>query len=208
MAAGGSNGAGVNGSNGHHGGQGLLGGRTAEELRRLFDQAFAAPPALQGRAEGQGLILIQVAGVRHALRVSELVAIAKGRPVTPVPSRAPGLLGLTGFRGSVVPVYGLAALLRLGQRVGGTPAADEVPGWLAVARAGGELVALAFETLDRYAAISAESFRTLGGGDRHGGGAAVRQAVTWEGETALVIELAALLSSLRQGIAQQGGRDR
>ncbi len=87
----------------------------AAELRRAFDETFAAPPQTHDAALEQ-MLAITIQGERYAIRVSGIsgLAVPKGK-VLPVPSSVPELLGLTGIRGTVVPVFSLAWLLGFGQ---------------------------------------------------------------------------------------------
>lgn len=82
----------------------------ATRLRRQFDESFRTSPAQELRPVrdrltlllGQRLIslpLIQVAEVLHS------------QPMTPLPGSPPGLLGLVGLRGTLLPVFCLAELL-------------------------------------------------------------------------------------------------
>lgn len=79
-------------------------------LRRSFDEAFAVPPRL--REEGlEHLLLIRVAGEALALKTLHVTGLVRIGRILPIPSRIPELLGITGIRGTLVPVFDLAALL-------------------------------------------------------------------------------------------------
>ena len=111
--------------------------RSAERMREEFDRAFALPyPTRQNDAEH--LLVIEVAEQTFALRLSHIDALVAGKRVTTVPGPVAVLRGIAGFRGQLVPVYDLAALLGLGH-----PAAARAP-WLVLVGGGGGLVALAF----------------------------------------------------------------
>ncbi|APR85748.1 Hypothetical protein A7982_11097 [Minicystis rosea] len=83
---------------------------TVEALRRAFDERFAEPitPHVEAR---ERFLLVDVGGARVALRVAELAGIHAAGKIVRVPGGAPGLLGITGIRGRVAPVFDLAALL-------------------------------------------------------------------------------------------------
>lgn len=83
---------------------------TATELRRAFDRSFAKAPR-ERVAQFEDLLAIRIAGDPFALRLNELSGLSTGQPVTPVPTAAAGLLGIAGFRGTLVPVYDLRILL-------------------------------------------------------------------------------------------------
>ncbi|HUG26322.1 chemotaxis protein CheW [Piscinibacter sp.] len=114
-------------------------GDRATELRRDFDRSFAEPPRAR-RPPSIDLLAIRLGGDPHALRLSAISGVFASKKLTPLPGASPDLLGIAGFRGSVVPVYDLRMLL-------GYPASDR-PRWLVVAAA--QPVALAFEGLDGY----------------------------------------------------------
>lgn len=107
----------------------------ATALREAFDHAFADPPP-PDPPPLVDLLAIRVGSEPYALRFSEIAGLLADRKVTPIPSRAPALLGIGGFRGTLVPVYDLHALL-------GQPASAAAR-WLAMAA--GAPVAFAFAT--------------------------------------------------------------
>lgn len=109
------------------------------ELRRDFDAVFAAPPAVH--ADAESFLGIGIAGEPWALRMADIAALQRLRSVTALPGVAAGMLGLGSFRGTVVPVYDLRALL--GRATAG------VPRWL-VLTAAPRQVGLAFDTFDGY----------------------------------------------------------
>jgi purine-binding chemotaxis protein CheW len=124
------------------------------EMRRAFDESFAALQRDDRRAV-EHMLAIEVAGERFAVRVSEIsgLAIARGT-ILPVPSSAPELLGITGIRGVVVPVFSLAALLGIGPSAGQTRwlvlcGGRQAPIALAVERVEGHLEAPADEIFTR-----------------------------------------------------------
>jgi purine-binding chemotaxis protein CheW len=92
--------------------------KTVADLRQEFDGAFAAP--LPGAGEGrESLISLRAAGEGLAVRTMHITGLAKRRRIVPVPSTVPGLLGIMGFRGALLPAYDLAALLGLQAAAGG-----------------------------------------------------------------------------------------
>jgi len=68
--------------------------------------------------------------------------------VTPLPTGVPELLGLAGFRSTLVPVYDLRALL-------GYPR-GETPRWM-VSTSGDAVVALAFDAFDAHVRVERAS---------------------------------------------------
>jgi chemotaxis signal transduction protein len=118
---------------------------TAERLRQEFDGAFAQP--LGGAAPvWDTLISIRVREDPFALRLSEIAGLFVDRAVTPMPTPFPELLGVTGFRGSVIPVFDLGAIL------GYPPAA--APRWLSLS-SGASPIGLAFDGFEGTEKITA-----------------------------------------------------
>jgi chemotaxis signal transduction protein len=118
----------------------------AAALRDAFDRSFAAarPP---DAPPGVDLLAIGVGAKSYALRLSEIAGLHPDRRITPLPGAAPALRGIAGFRGAIVPVYDLAALL-------GHPQAEEAR-WLAMAV--GEPVAFAFATVDGHLRVARDA---------------------------------------------------
>jgi chemotaxis signal transduction protein len=128
-------------------------GARAALLRDQFDRGFAEP-IVTAAAVTQDFLALSVDGVSFALRLIEIAGLHVDRKVTRVPSSDAALLGVAGFRGLVLPVYGLGAVL-------GRPAAA-MPRWLVVARAAA--VALAFDGFDGYHRIGADAVGAPAGG--------------------------------------------
>lgn len=109
--------------------------RTAAALREAFDRAFAevATPR-EGNLEG--FLVARCGTASYLLALSELAGFVAGRRIVSIPSNARHLLGVTGVRGTVTPVYDLAAVL-------GHPPVQGIPKWIALAR--GSRLGVAFE---------------------------------------------------------------
>jgi hypothetical protein len=113
---------------------------TAERLRRSFDHSFSeAPPAAGEPAED--LLAIRAGAEVYAVRLSEIVGLHVDRPIVALPSLLPELLGIVGIRGSIRPVYDLAALL------GHAP--GDAGRWLLLTGRS-EVIALAFSAFDGH----------------------------------------------------------
>ena len=117
---------------------------TAERLRRAFDETFSVATSAAD-TDVQGLLCLGVRGEPYAVRLGEVTALLADQKIVPLPGSSPELLGLTGVRGAVVPVYDLGGLLGLAR-------ASQPPRFLVVA---GELqsVGLSFERFDGYARV-------------------------------------------------------
>lgn len=122
------------------------------EMRRLFDDSFAHAIPGQG-AETEPMLAIIVEGERFALRVREISGLAELREVVPVPSRVPELLGLTGVRGIVVPVFSMAKLLGYDSEHGQAR-------WLIYCGDRRTPIAIAFETMERLFDVPASEIFT------------------------------------------------
>jgi purine-binding chemotaxis protein CheW len=131
------------------------------EMRRLFDESFslALPEELKAP---EPMLAISLEGERFALRLHEIVGLAASREkIVPVPSRVPELLGLTGIRGVVVPVFSLARLLGFDSEHGRAL-------WLAFCGERQSPIALAFEGMDgQFEVASTEIFACEEGGHRY-----------------------------------------
>jgi chemotaxis signal transduction protein len=122
--------------------------RRAAQLRRDFDSSFAKlPPA--GGESGQDLLAIRLGTRRFAIRLSEIAGLYADKKITPVPGAAAGMLGIAGFRGSILPVYDLQGLL---DGSGGSASR-----WLVVAAAAP--VAFSFEAFEQQLRVSPRAIK-------------------------------------------------
>ncbi len=112
-----------------------------EALREEFDAAFARSPSAP--AAVVPLLAIRVGSSPFAVRVLDAGGLVPVRAIVPVPSRRPELLGVSGLRGEILPVYGLARMV-LGVD-------DERPRWMILAGAS-ERVGFAFSAFDGHLA--------------------------------------------------------
>ena len=113
----------------------------AADMRLAFDRAFADPARLD-TATTESLLAIRIGTQPCAIRLSEITGVFADKTITRVPGSGTALLGIAGFRGAIVPVYGLRTLL--GQS--GDPPGSGTPRWLVIAAAAS--VALAFDAFD------------------------------------------------------------
>lgn len=125
-------------------------GASAAALRAAFDAAFARPAGAPER-DRVALLALRVGGAGVAVRVLETAGLMAARPIVPVPSRRPELLGVSGVRGAVVPIYSLARLLGR--------ADDGAPRWIVLASAGTERVGLAVTTFERHLLVPKAELR-------------------------------------------------
>ncbi|MBW8828358.1 MAG: chemotaxis protein CheW [Burkholderiales bacterium] len=111
----------------------------ALELRLAFDRAFAEP-AQTSSAALDNFLAIRIVADPHVVRLSDISSLLPLKKVTLLPSPLPALLGITGFRGAVIPIFDLRVLL-------GYPA-SEPPRWTAIAA--DMPVGLAFDAFDGH----------------------------------------------------------
>jgi chemotaxis signal transduction protein len=155
----------------------------AETLRRAFDAGFAEA-ARRETAAAEKLLAFDLGPEPYALRLSEIAGLFADRKVTRLPGAAAALLGLAGFRGAVVPVFDLHALL-------GRPGL-ETPRWLAVASAAP--VAFAFETFAGHLRVPREAVmpRQADGQARR----PVREVADADGRVRSIVHLASVLEAI------------
>ncbi|HEY9723354.1 MAG TPA: chemotaxis protein CheW [Oscillatoriaceae cyanobacterium] len=109
-------------------------------LREEFDQRFTAPRELD-RDAPVSMLGLRLGGRAFALRLDALAGLQAMRRLVPLPQSRVPLLGLTGVRGRLVPVFSLAALMEL-------PLEPEANWLVLIGHA--DPVALAFAELDGY----------------------------------------------------------
>ncbi len=159
---------------------------SAADLRAAFDSAFAAPYAAQHRATTD-YVAIRLGGHVHAVALNEIAGLYSRIAIVPCPSPLPELLGLAGFRGALVPVYDLAALL------GHPPVAGR---WLALLA--DRSVALAFDEFEEHFRVDTADLAVTPSNGRHH-----IHTIARSGEHAWpVIDLASLVGALRQRAAR------
>jgi purine-binding chemotaxis protein CheW len=154
----------------------------AAALRREFDQAFALPPRAEAVAT-EDFLAVRIGVEACALRLGEVAGLYADRKITPVPGGGAAQLGIAGFRGTILPVYSLQALL-------GRPA-PELPRWLVVVA--GAPVALGFEAFQGHLRVAREAVLTQQSAERR---FHARQYIRAQSLVRPVIELASVLDAL------------
>lgn len=112
----------------------------AAQWRREFDAGFARAAAAAAPLSEDFLAIVAGAHA-YALRLGEIAALLPCGELTPWPGQHAALLGLSGHRGAVLPVYALGALLGHGP-------AQAPPRWLVVAKRAA--LGLAFDGFDGH----------------------------------------------------------
>ncbi len=157
------------------------------EMRKRFDEAFAAPPP--GETEPrQALIVLSTAGEELAVRLEEISGLAAIRTkVLPVPSDIPELIGITAVRGDVVPVFSLARLL-------GLAGADQNVRWIVTAGNGAATVGFGFESFDGYMQAARADVLPAAGPSQ---GRHLRQTARCGGYLRRLVDVTSLAASVR-----------
>lgn len=159
------------------------------ELRRAFDESFAAP-RLQPGVDTIDLLVIRVGHDRYALRLTELCGLQVQRKVVPLPGLVAPAVGVAGFRGKIVPVYSLAGLLGYG-----VPRHEP---WLALAGHEELPIALAFAAFEGHHRPALHAIRPASQRDVR---AHVGEAVTLEGGACRVISVPSVLQTIARATA-------
>jgi chemotaxis signal transduction protein len=162
---------------------------TAAALRNTFDAGFAA--ATVSRTEQlEGLLAIRVGSDPYALRISQIAGLHADLRIVAIPSPVAEVLGIVGLRGTMAPVYDLAALLRY------PPATS--PRWMVLA-VGSQPVGLAFEGFEAHVQVDQAS---LVGDEHKASGSATTQrhlrgSVRVGGVLRPIIHIASLVEMIR-----------
>lgn len=162
----------------------------AQALRAAFDRAFATQPDVR-KQDTTDLLGISLAGSPYALPLDSISTLHTNKKITRIPAQARGLLGISGFRGLIVPVYDLAVLV-------GLPP-TQTHRWLALAGKYG--LALAFENFDGHMRLPRDA--VVPSDSKHGGREYLRYLVRTGNALRGVIDLAtALRPVLGQDLAE------
>lgn len=153
------------------------------ELRRGFDQSFAVSPSTTDD-DVRDLLEVRLAETPYVIRLADIGGLIPIRPITPLPTEVPALLGLAVHRRSVLPVYDLRALL--GHR------SEARPRWVIVAAS--RFAGFAFDQFVGHARVRQDSLVPC---DQAGVAAAhVREIVEASGFVRPVISLASVLEAI------------
>jgi purine-binding chemotaxis protein CheW len=160
--------------------------KPAHLLREEFDRSFAAPSA-ETRIEVEPILAVRLKGDLHGLRLHEIDGVEKAAPIVPLRADSPGLRGLSGYRGAILPVYDLGALL-------GYEEAREAPRWLF--RCGkGDPIALAVEEFAGYVTVPATAFHAPYGRPRRH----VEQFARIGDAVAAIVSVPSIVGGIREG---------
>jgi chemotaxis signal transduction protein len=163
---------------------------SAGELRRAFDGAFAAPSEGPAR-DLESFLTLRVASAGYAVPVLDIAGFAAARRIVPLASALPALLGLAAVRGTLLPVYGLEALL-------GDVASTEPPRWFLLCGRQ-DPVALGFARFEGHVRLSRSE--RLGTDAGEGPRMHVRDVVRVAGEVRGVIDLSSIVEVIEERVS-------
>jgi chemotaxis signal transduction protein len=156
----------------------------AAALRAAFDRTFVEAQHYDSVATAD-FLSIQVGGDPYMLRLSEIAGFFADKKVTRLPSRVGELSGVSGFRGTMLPVYDLAALL-------GYPIAKSAR-WMAITA---EVpVALAFDSFDGHFRFATDAIAARDGIDAKGH---LHQVVRSEEFVRPIIDIPSIVAAIRE----------
>ncbi|MGE0449549.1 MAG: chemotaxis protein CheW [Vicinamibacterales bacterium] len=97
--------------------------RRLDDLRSAFDRSFGEPFEAPSAAPAERVLLLVVAGANYAVRLTECAGVTRAPAVHRLPSTEPAFAGVAVVKGTLVPVYRLATLLRVDPLDAPAPAA-------------------------------------------------------------------------------------
>jgi len=157
----------------------------AAALRRAFDRSFAAP--LDGETRDTvDLVAIRVGEDPYALRMSDIAELHMDVKTTPCPGPLAELLGIAGFRGALVPVYDLAALL------GSVPSGRS---WTVMSR--NRQVAFAFTGFEGQLRLDPTTITRNASDDAAESRASILEIARHNGRVWPIIEIPSLVAAIR-----------
>jgi chemotaxis signal transduction protein len=159
-------------------------GSRAIELRLAFDRSFSEPIRYDS-IPTEDFLVIRVGSEPYAIRLAEIAGLSVNKEITPLHRRSIALLGLAGFRGTLVPIYDLHALI-------GYPM-TEAPRWLVIASAAS--VAFAFAAFDGHLRVSRDAVIPPSGGEHSRNH--IREFIHWRDHTRPVVSIRSVLDNIR-----------
>lgn len=153
----------------------------AAELKRAFDASFTVPPQLD---EGVAIdfISIRIGQDSYVVRLSEIAGLFVDVDVTHYEGAFAAFRGLAGFRGVLMPVYDLGAIL-------GYPSSGHR--WMLTAA--GAPVAFSFERFECHLRLRSSVIAE----DRTGAGGHTRQIAQGPGRDRPIISIPSVVAAIR-----------
>ncbi len=169
----------------------------ATRWREAFDQSFASTPQ-DAALELHDYLAIQAGQGRYALRLTEVAGLQALSSLTPCPTRRAELMGLSIFRGNVLPVYDLRVLL------GAAGAGHEAPAWWVAVK--DAHLGLAFDVFERHLRLPVEASSRASAADVR---LYTSETLRSEGQLRPIVSIHAILLSIQNMVqrdeVQAGG---
>jgi purine-binding chemotaxis protein CheW len=162
----------------------------AAALREAFDRSFVEPQHCDAVAT-EDFLAIRVGGDPHMLRLAEIAGFYSDRKITGLPSRAAALAGIAGFRGTMLPVYDLAVLLKY--------APSQSARWMAIAAEAP--LALTFDSFEGHFRFRSDVVAERDGVDTEGH---LRRVVRTEDYVRPVIDIPSIVAAICGGTPVAG----
>lgn len=168
----------------------------ARELREAFDRSFAEAPSEEA-SPFEDLLAIRIGDEPFAIRLIDIERLAADKTIAPLPSPVGELIGLSGFRGEIVPVYDLRLLL-------GYPARERTR-WLVLLaqntshQKDANRLALAFDQFEAHVRVPPESIRSS---DERMPSRYIREAVRISDGTRAILDIRAIAGTIVQRVQQ------
>jgi len=128
---------------------------TNQALVERAERLRAEQRATQRRSELLTLVTFRLGGDIYALPADQVRGVITKQPIVPIPSTPPHLLGVTHFRGEILPVFDLKVLLELTQSPGD-------PEYLIIARPGADSAALGCDSCPDIVQLLADEIKAPG----------------------------------------------
>lgn len=113
-----------------------------------------APLETQSQADLE-FVTFWAGGQSYCLDIARVREIRRWGPITPIPHAPVGVLGVINLRGSVIPIYDLAA------RLGLPPTTENPRNVIVVAMNGGEIIGLLVESVSKIISVVRDRIQAI-----------------------------------------------
>jgi chemotaxis signal transduction protein len=164
----------------------------AAAIARAFDATFTEAPRTVAE-DTEELLGAAVAGGSYFLRLRDVKGLFSRPKIVPVPSPVPEFVGVMGLRGTVVPIYGLGALLGHGGPI------DDLS-WVLLVGEGSTRVGLGAREFTGYLRLERQAIATA---PERGG--LVRETARVGPHLRGVVDVEAVVAALRERVRSSSG---
>ena len=167
----------------------------AAQLKQSFDEGFALAPN-DTREETRDLLAIRVGAGAFAFHLPDVRGLFADKPITTLPTPIPELLGVASFRGGLVPVYDLRALLGYESAAGLR--------WMILVAYGERLVGLAFDVFEGHRRVPPVAIAAARADpSRH-----VREVMKTESDARAIVDVVSVLKAIESRAVKAVRRER